>query len=183
MEERLRRDVKDGFKWWCTACKTSKTVRAGSFFEKSKIPLRSWILLINLWAYQLPVCTVAQMVEVNKETAINVFQWLREVCSTKLVNTSIVLGRTVQIDESLFRHKPKVNKSHKYIINIPLLFSTTEEGQPPWRCGYLGWWTPPRLRLWVYGNSSRQTGSHPSPYNQCPCCSRDNDLLRPVEGL
>ncbi len=53
-------------------------VRAGSFFEKSKIPLRTWILLIHLWAYQLPVSTVAQMV------AINVFQWLWEVCSTKL---------------------------------------------------------------------------------------------------
>ena len=80
--------MKDGYKWWCKACKTSKTLRAGSFFEKSKIPLRTWILLIHLWAYQLPVCKVAQLVEVNKEMAINVFQWLREVCSTKLVNTS-----------------------------------------------------------------------------------------------
>ncbi len=64
--------MKDGYKWWCKACKTSKTIRTGSFFKKSKIPLRTWILLIHLWAYQLPVCTVAQLVEVNKETAINV---------------------------------------------------------------------------------------------------------------
>ena len=154
MEERRRRDVKDGYKWWCKACKTSKTIRAGSFFKKSKIPLRTWILLIHLWAYQLPVCTVAQLVEVHKETAINVFQWLREVCSTKLVNTSIILdgsGVVVQIDESLFRHKPKVNECLEYLhnihysVNIPLLFGTTGEGQPPRRCGYLGWWTPPQL--------------------------------------
>ncbi len=49
------------------------------------------------------MCTVAQMVEVNKETAINVFE------CTKLVNTRIVHGGTgvvVQIDESLLRHKP-----------------------------------------------------------------------------
>ena len=128
--------------------------QAGSFFEKSKIPLLTWILLINHWVYQLPMCTVAQLVEVNKETAINVCQWLREVCSTKLVNTSIILGGNgvvVQLDESLFRHKLKVNKcleySHntRYSVNIPLLFSTTREGQPPRRCESLGWWTPPQF--------------------------------------
>ena len=150
--------MKNGYKWWCKACKTSKTLRAGSFFEKSKIPLRTWILLILLWAYQLLVCTVAQLVVLNKETAINGFQWLREVCSTKLVNTSIILGGSgvvVQINESLFRYKPKVNEcleySHNthYSVNIPLLFSTTGEGQPPRRCGYLEWWTPPQLLRWA----------------------------------
>ena len=40
-------------------------------------------------------------------------QWLREVCSTKLTSQNIQLGgpgHIVQIDESLFRHKPKVKK-------------------------------------------------------------------------
>ncbi len=39
-------------------------------------------------------------------------QWLREVCSTTLLQTQVVLGGpgiVVQIDESLFRHKPKVS--------------------------------------------------------------------------
>ena len=50
--------------------------------------------------------------EVTHTTAINVYQWLREVYSTTLINgPPIVLGRpgkVVQIDEPLFRHKPKV---------------------------------------------------------------------------
>ena len=36
---------------------------------------------------------------------MNMLQWLRKVCSMKLVNTSIILGGSgvvVQIDESLF---------------------------------------------------------------------------------
>ena len=40
------------------------------------------------------------------------YRWLREVCSTKLLQTPIVLGGRgviVQIDESLFRHKVKVS--------------------------------------------------------------------------
>ena len=56
--------------------------------------------------------------EVDDNTACAAYQWLREVCSTKLLGLNIKLGgqgQVVQIDESLFRHKPKV----KYNI-VPL---------------------------------------------------------------
>ena len=50
--------------------------------------------------------------EVTEASACAVYQWLREVCSTRLLSTPIKLGRgaghIVQIDESLMRHKPKV---------------------------------------------------------------------------
>ena len=43
------------------------------------------------------------------------YQWLREVCSYRLVNVDPQIklggqGIVVDIDESLFRHKPKVNQ-------------------------------------------------------------------------
>lgn len=47
----------------------------------------------------------------NNRVASDIYQWLREVCSTKLLRTPTVLwgfGVVIQIDESLFRHKPKV---------------------------------------------------------------------------
>ena len=49
--------------------------------------------------------------QVTAKTAVDVYQWLREVCATTLLQTPIMLGgpsRMVQIDESLFTHKPKV---------------------------------------------------------------------------
>ena len=49
--------------------------------------------------------------EVDKNSACNAYRWFREVCSTKLLQTSITIGGSgsvVQVDESLFRHKPKV---------------------------------------------------------------------------
>ena len=61
-----------------------------------------------------PVSDAAKEADVDRGTAIDVYRWLREVCSTKLLSTPIVLGGTgdiVQIDESLFRHKPKVSAS------------------------------------------------------------------------
>ena len=46
--------------------------------------------------------------EVDRRSAIDIYQWLREVCTTRLVtDPPIVLGGQgviVQVDESLFRH-------------------------------------------------------------------------------
>ena len=50
--------------------------------------------------------------EITEGTACDIYQWLREVCSTNLLGTQIVLGGpgiVVEIDESLFKHKPKVS--------------------------------------------------------------------------
>ena len=66
------------------------------------------MLIIYWWARQYPVGDCNEEVEVGKHTAIDVHvhQWLREVCTTRLVqDPPIVLGGaglTVQIDESLF---------------------------------------------------------------------------------
>ena len=62
-------------------------------------------------ACQYPVTDAYEEASVDKGTAIDVYRWLREVCSSKLLQTPIVLGGPcviVQIDESLFHHKPKV---------------------------------------------------------------------------
>ena len=87
--------------------------------------------------------------------AIDVYQWLREVCISKLLQMTIKLGGTgkvVQIDESLFRHKPKVNHAghttfytytlHQYIYDsahISIHCSITEAEQQPKRSGFLEW--------------------------------------------
>ena len=47
----------------------------------------------------------------DRHTAIDMYQWLREVCSTKLLSSPVILGGpgvVVQIDEFLFRHKPTI---------------------------------------------------------------------------
>ena len=64
------------------------------------------------WSRQYPVSDAAEEATVDINTAIAVYQWLREVCSTKLISTPIKLGgggKIVEIDESLMRHKPKVS--------------------------------------------------------------------------
>ncbi len=104
-------DLSDGRIFRCPACKTTKSLRDGSFFDKSKLTLQKWMVLIYWWVRQYPVSDAAEEASVGRDTAINVYQWVREVCSARLLPISMKLGgpgKVVQIDESLFRHKPKV---------------------------------------------------------------------------
>ena len=121
MIERERTDVSDGCSWYCPQCYTRKSIREKSFFAKSRLPLQKWLLLMYLWVRQYPVTDAYEEAEVGEHTAIDIYQWLREVCSQKLItDPSIILGGpgvVVQIDESLFRHKPKV-RFHMKIIRV-----------------------------------------------------------------
>ena len=114
MVERERADVSDGVSWYCPQCYTRKSIRSNSFFDKSRLPLKKWFLIMYLWVRQYPVTDVYEEAEVAEHTAIDIYQWLREVCSQTLLNDPpIILGGPrciVQIDESLFRHKPKVSR-------------------------------------------------------------------------
>ena len=59
------------------------------------------------WSREYPVTDAARVAVVDENTVVDVYRWLREVCSTKLIQTTIMLGGpgvVVQIDESQFRH-------------------------------------------------------------------------------
>lgn len=111
MSEGRRSDVTDGICWRCTRCKGRKSIRDGSFFTKSHITLQKWLILMYWWSREYPVTEAAEEAEVDPGSAVDVYRWLREICSTRLLHIPIVLGGPgiiVEIDESQFRHKPKV---------------------------------------------------------------------------
>ena len=63
-----------------------------------------------------PACT---QLGISRVSGINIWSFLREVCSTVLLRAPVLLGgpgRIVQIDESLFCHKCKYHDRH---INVP----------------------------------------------------------------
>ena len=80
------------------------------FFDKSRLSLQKWLLLMFFWARQDPVSHAKIDTEVSIDAAIDVYGWLRHICCRKHVYTNIQLegsNKIVQIDESLFRHKSK----------------------------------------------------------------------------
>ena len=116
MNWEVRRDVVDGCCWRCpsTTCRKSIAICDKTFFERTRISLQKWLILIYWWVREYSVTDAMEEAEVSKRVAVDVYQWLNEICSTRLNRQNIQLGgpgSIVQIDESLFRHKPKVKKA------------------------------------------------------------------------
>ena len=189
MRERERAQAgSDGICWWCTSCKTTRSIRTNSFFAKSKLTLRQWFLLTVWWAREYSVCTAAVEAEVTEVTSCQVYEWLREVCSTTLIQTSIILGGSgviVQIDESQFRHKPKVYTRGITYICTYISVSTA----PSWAgatTGCLGVWNGGHVAhtsLGVHGNGSLEECGYIASDNSKPCSPRDDHPLGSVAGV
>jgi hypothetical protein len=116
-----QRPRNDGFSWWCPQCKTRKSIRDRSFFTKSRMTLQKWVLLMHCWVRNYHLRDAAEESQIDAGTAVDIFQWFRDVCTTKLLQTPIILGGqgiVVEIDESLFRHKPKVFFIYAHIHRI-----------------------------------------------------------------
>ena len=57
-------------------CRKSVGLPDGTFFDKSKLSLRQWVVLMYWWIRQYPVSDAAQEAEVQEKTAIQVYQYL-----------------------------------------------------------------------------------------------------------
>ena len=78
--------------------------------------LDKWLYVTYLWSQGTKVNSVERQVQIGEKTVIQMFQYLRDVCSTKLLSTPVELGGPgviVQIDESLFNHKSKYNRGRR----------------------------------------------------------------------
>ena len=97
--------------------------------------LRQWIVLMYWWAYEYPVKDAADEAEVDEKTAIQIYQFCRDICSWRLLNCDAPLllggqGVVVQIDESLFCHKPK-NHHGRATTNEVWVFILCDTSQSP----------------------------------------------------
>ena len=103
-----------------------------------------------------------------------VYRWFREVCSTTLLNTTILLGdpgKIVQVDESLFRRKPTV----KLRIFITIYYHILVPCWSPTCIGNLGLRQGRHLSVTstgVHADCARQNSCHSPPYSATACCPR-----------
>ena len=137
MTMQARSDITDKFRWRCpdSTCKKSVSLRSGTFFDQSRLQLRQWIVLMYWWARQYPVSDAAEEAEVDEKTAIQIYQYCRDICSWRLLNHDSPLmlggpGVVVQIDESLFRHKPK-NHRGRATTNEVWVFGMCDTSSSP----------------------------------------------------
>ena len=107
MEWKKRPTCGDRFTWWCPMCHCRKSIHNESCFSKSKLSLQTWLQLIHHWSMDMPVTQAAKQAKVSEKRTIDIYQYLRDMCSSKLLATPTVLGgpgSVVQIDESVCTH-------------------------------------------------------------------------------
>ena len=51
------------------------------FFVQSKLELRQWLVLLYWWCRQYAVTDAAQEAKVSRPTAIQTYQYFRDICS------------------------------------------------------------------------------------------------------
>lgn len=105
----------NGYHWECPVnqCRKRRSIRAGTFFEDSKIPLSHWLYIIFLWSIDKSNKKVSLLTGLSLRTVITALQRLRDICSLKILHGNLKLGgrgKTIEIDESMFGHKRKYNR-------------------------------------------------------------------------
>ena len=97
-DEAQRITARKGGFYRCNACKTDFTVRTGTIFERSHIPLHKWVYAMYLLVTArkgISSLQLAMQIGVTQKSAWFMLQRLREACG----NDPSVLSGIVEIDE------------------------------------------------------------------------------------
>jgi len=99
------RAKRDGYKFRCSKCRTTQSIRKGSFFANSRLSIDDILCVTFCWACKLSVKSTAIMACVCPSSVCQWFQFIREKCSEALINDQDYTfggpGVVVQIDESV----------------------------------------------------------------------------------
>ncbi|KCZ81713.1 hypothetical protein H312_00891, partial [Anncaliia algerae PRA339] len=115
MKQVVANRIMDKFVWKCLhkTClkyKTTKSIRSNSFLAKYRISLQQCLSLLYKFFKDNSVSEVSKENEINLKTVIKFFDEIRGIIKTFYNGLDLRLGGEniiVQIDESMFCHKPK----------------------------------------------------------------------------
>lgn len=134
LKERERKT--DGFEWICKkrgkngAHEISRSVRRGSWFERSHMSFCEILRLTSMWFGKAKQKYVRRVCGIAKETATDWYSFNREVCMVRMMSDDMCdklggPGKIVEIDESLFG-KMKYGRGRP--VNGKWVFGGVERG-------------------------------------------------------
>lgn len=103
---------KDGVCFRCTLCKSTTSIREGSFFSGSHLTLREIVSIVLCFVMESSSCSASCLLRINKNVVLDWYNFCRDVAVETLSMHTMVIGGPgmhVQIDESLLM-KRKYNR-------------------------------------------------------------------------
>ena len=108
MTRQKRIDSIDNIVWKCNKCRSEKSIRANTFFSKSKLSMAKIIEVIYFWCMDYTVKQACHELEVDKNTIIDWYRFCRDLVYAYFNSVQISEekiggpGRIIEIDESVF---------------------------------------------------------------------------------
>lgn len=98
--------VSDGIMFECgkRTCRRSKSIRAGSFFEQSRLTLCDCMLFLHLWSKQYSEKLICDDFSFSNNTVVDWARFCRDLCVYDFENRSLMIGgpgTVVEIDETV----------------------------------------------------------------------------------
>jgi hypothetical protein len=105
MLERTSR-VRDGIMFECCkrTCRRSKSIRAGSFFDQSRLTLCECMLFLHLWSRNYSEKLICDDFNFSNNTVVDWARFCRDLCVYEFENTDSIIGgpgAVVEIDETV----------------------------------------------------------------------------------
>ncbi|KAG0442035.1 hypothetical protein DMUE_0591 [Dictyocoela muelleri] len=106
-----RKSSPDGYYWICrSTCRFSSSLRFRSFFEGSRLPMRTICFIMYKYINRIPLSDIAYEFEIDRGTVSDYTDLVREVVGEYILNNNAKLGgynddgssKIVEIDESFF---------------------------------------------------------------------------------
>jgi len=93
-----------GYFWRCSRCRKKHSMLKDSFLEHSKLSPTKFVYLVFFWATKILPQTTSHYINISKQTVVEYYGFLRDICAWKLLTTPIRLGgpgKEIQVDELL----------------------------------------------------------------------------------